>query len=211
MSIKIILVVIIFIFLLAYYQYKRYKYVSKVIPGRIVIPLLLMFFSVFYIFQGVYPAKVTIKNIDNKLVAYVHTRALARPFTDIERTVTNLKMAEADYNDLLSTEIGFVDVLNQTYRYYFRSNTTSFLIVLYSYDTVSRTVIETPFLTYRQARKIEKQINESINNKTELEQTISNNILLTFGLLVFFIAFFIFVLDVRWLIGKLSDDSIANE
>ncbi len=211
MSIKIILIVIILIFLLAYSQYKRYKYVSKVIPGRIVIPLLLMLFSVFYIFQGVYPAKVTIKNIDNKLVAYVHTRALARPFTDIERTVTNLKVAEADYNDLLSTEIGFVDVLNQTYRYYFRANTIDYLIVLYSYDTGSRTVIETPFLSYRQARKIEKQINESINNKTELEQTISNNILLTFGLLVFFIAFFIFVLDVRWLIGKLSDDSIATE
>lgn len=211
MSIKIILVVIIFIFLLAYYQYKRYKFIKKFVPGRIVIPLLLMLFSVFYIFQGIYPAKVTIKNIDNKLVAYVHTRALARPFTDIERTVTNLKMAEADYKDLLSTEIGFVDVLNQTYRYYFRSNTTFFLIVLYSYDTVSRTVIETPFLTYRQAKKIEKQINESINNKTELEQTISNNMLLTFGLLIFFMAFFIFVLDVRWLIGKLFDDSIANE
>lgn len=211
MTFKILIIVILVILLCAYYEYKRYKYVSKVIPGRIVIPLCLMFFSVFYMFQGICPAKITIKNIDNKLVAYVHTRNLARPFQNIERTVTNLKAVGADYNDWYGTGIGFLDVLNQTYRYYFRANTTGCLIALGSDDISSRTVIETPFLSYRQAKEIEHQIRECINNKTELEQTISNNVLLTFGLLVFFMAFIILIGDIKWLIGKLTDDSIATE
>ena len=126
--------------------------------------------GLYFCFIGSFPIEIKIFPIGKEMQAQIHKKSKIPPFKDIDITVYNLNQAivttSKDYkgHTLYRTEL-------EDYRGY-RFPVTSYYDGLYRYNN----------------KKLQKQINASIKNKTEFTNSISQNFFIMLGVAFIFIS-----------------------